>query len=241
MAGDWIKVEHVTPDKPEVVALAGMLNIDQDAVTGKLLRLWIWADQQLNGCHAITVTNSFIDRLTFCPGFAAGLVKVGWLEGREGRLSIPHFDRHNGQTAKNRALANNRKKNERGKSHAGSVTNVTEEALQNRDQRREEKSNEEEEEKARGRSRIIPEDVAAVSAYVRTLHAIQLTEEDRAAFAEWYFSTNDERGWVAGPYNAPITKWKAHCGRMAAKWANRRTELAGKPDNGTMSDEKYDF
>lgn len=100
MAGDWIKVEHTTPDKPEVVKLAGILGIDQDAVVGKLLRLWIWADQQSVSGNAITVTNSFLDRLVFCPGFAAGLVKVGWLNGREGLLSIPNFDRHNGQTAK---------------------------------------------------------------------------------------------------------------------------------------------
>ena len=38
MAGDWIKVEHTTPDKPEVVKLADMIGIDQDAVVGKLLR-----------------------------------------------------------------------------------------------------------------------------------------------------------------------------------------------------------
>lgn len=134
MAGDWIKVEHTTPDKPEVVKLAGILGIDQDAVVGKLLRLWIWADQQSVSGNAITVTNSFLDRLVFCPGFAAGLVKVGWLNGREGLLSIPNFDRHNGQTAKNRANTNRRVANSR-KAHNERVTktcneNVTLRALQ---------------------------------------------------------------------------------------------------------------
>lgn len=134
MAGDWIKVEHTTPDKPEVVKLAGILGIDQDAVVGKLLRLWIWADQQSVSGNAITVTNSFLDRLVFCPGFAAGLVKVGWLNGREGLLSIPNFDRHNGQTAKNRANTNRRVANSR-KAHNERVTktcnaNVTLGALQ---------------------------------------------------------------------------------------------------------------
>lgn len=134
MAGDWIKVEHTTPDKPEVVKLAAMLGIDQDAVVGKLLRLWIWADQQSVSGNAITVTNSFLDRLVFCPGFAAGLVKVGWLNGREGLLSIPNFDRHNGQTAKNRANTNRRVANSR-KAHNERVAktcnaNVTLGALQ---------------------------------------------------------------------------------------------------------------
>ena len=134
MAGDWIKVEHTTPDKPEVVKLAGILGIDQDAVVGKLLRLWIWADQQSVSGNAITVTNSFLDRLVFCPGFAAGLVKVGWLNGREGLLSIPNFDRHNGQSAKNRANTNRRVANSR-KAHHERVAktcneNVTLEPLQ---------------------------------------------------------------------------------------------------------------
>ena len=34
MAGDWIKFETVTPDKPEVYELAGLLNLDPDAVVG---------------------------------------------------------------------------------------------------------------------------------------------------------------------------------------------------------------
>ncbi len=103
MAGDWIKLEHATPDKPEIVQMAATLKLDQDAVFGKCVRLWIWADQQTVDGNALSVTEPFIDRLTFCTGFAAALRHVGWLSGREGRLTIPNFDRHNGQTAKNRA------------------------------------------------------------------------------------------------------------------------------------------
>jgi hypothetical protein len=108
MAGDWIKVEHTLPDKPEVLRLADELAIDQDAVTGKLLRIWIWADQNCVSGNNIPVTTSFLDRLTAFPGFAAAMRKVGWLEGRDGSLSFPRFDRHNGQTAKQRAETNRR-------------------------------------------------------------------------------------------------------------------------------------
>lgn len=103
MAGDWIKVEHSTPDKPEVDVLANLLRIDHDAVVGKLLRLWIWADQQLVDGEVLSITDAFLDRLSFCPGFASALRRVGWLEGRDGRLSIPNFGRHNGQSAKQRS------------------------------------------------------------------------------------------------------------------------------------------
>jgi hypothetical protein len=110
MAGNWIKVEHVTPDKPEIIAVAQALGIDQDAVFGKCLRIWIWADQQTIDGNDLSVTAAFLDRLTNCPGFSDALKKVGWLASRSGRFLLPNFDRHNGQTAKNRALTNDRVK-----------------------------------------------------------------------------------------------------------------------------------
>ena len=39
MAGDWLKVEVATPDKPEIWLIAEELQIDPDAVVGKLLRV----------------------------------------------------------------------------------------------------------------------------------------------------------------------------------------------------------
>lgn len=108
MAGDWLKVEIITPDKEEISLLSELLSIEQDAAFGKCFRVWAWADQHsLNG-NAVRVTTSFLDRLAGLPGFAEALRKVGWLEGREGSLSFPHFDRHNGQTAKSRALTKKR-------------------------------------------------------------------------------------------------------------------------------------
>lgn len=81
MAGDWIKFDVTTPDKPEVVRMAAVLGIDQDAVVGKLLRVWVWADQNSiisnGGCNVVTVTAAFLDRLTFCPGFTNAMRQVG--------------------------------------------------------------------------------------------------------------------------------------------------------------------
>jgi len=133
MAGDWIKLEHATPDKPEIDQLASIMEIDHDAAFGKCMRLWIWADQQSVSGDALSVTGAFIDRLVFCVGFSEGLRKVGWLSGRDGRLAIPNFCRHNGETAKKRALSKNRNAVKR-KRDASSVTNASPE------KRREEKS-----------------------------------------------------------------------------------------------------
>jgi uncharacterized phage protein (TIGR02220 family) len=119
MAGDWIKLERATPDKPEVWGIAEALGIEPDAVMGKLLRVWFWFDEQTEDGNARSVTNETllkrIDALTGVAGFADAMQKVGWLNG----TCIPNFDRHNGKSAKSRALSYQRVKRHR---NAGSVT-----------------------------------------------------------------------------------------------------------------------
>jgi hypothetical protein len=135
MAGDWIKFEVSTLDKQEVSLLADVLGIDHDAVIGKLLRVWAWADQNVtiesngesNGDSVtVSVTTSFLDRLTFCPGFSKALESVGWLVIGERQVVLPNFARHNGKTAKERALAAKRAAKFKGKSNdKGNGSSVT--------------------------------------------------------------------------------------------------------------------
>jgi hypothetical protein len=110
MAGDWLKIEHATVDKPEVLEMADLLGTSSDDVFGKLFRVWIWFDQQSRNGDAGGVTGNalmrFIDRLVASQGFASCMKKVGWLTDS----GIPNFDRHNGESAKNRALTRKRMK-----------------------------------------------------------------------------------------------------------------------------------
>ena len=234
MAGDWIKVEHTTPDKPEVVKLAGILGIDQDAVVGKLLRLWIWADQQSVSGNAITVTNSFLDRLVFCPGFAAGLVKVGWLNGREGLLSIPNFDRHNGQSAKNRANTNRRVANSR-KAHHERVAktcneNVTLEPLQKPlpEKRREDNTTTT---TTTGREVCqFPKDVSEVDRFMdaQVLHPLG---DELTRCAERVFNEQSAVGW-RNRHGVPLADWRPMARQYAATWARNNADAPGlKPAN----------
>ena len=133
MAGDWIKMRCNLDTDPAVFQMAAALEMDELAVVGRLWKVWAWADQHIADCNAVSVTANVLDRITTTPGFAEAMRKVGWLEGRDGDLSFPHFDRHNGQTAKKRALTKNRVEKTR-------VDSVTLPALQERYQRREEKS-----------------------------------------------------------------------------------------------------
>lgn len=149
MASSWIKVEVITPDKPEVYQLAELLELDPDAVLGKLIRLWSWADQQtIDGnadCNAVSVTKSAIDRITFVRGFAEAMLKVGWLALDGEKLVFPNFERHNGNSTKKRALTNRRvanlrdsQRSEAPNSNAHSVTKKAQKGLPDEDEEEEE-------------------------------------------------------------------------------------------------------
>lgn len=125
MAGDWIKMEMDLPEKPEVIRMACLLSMDRFAIVGRLHRVWSWWNKHSVDGHAPGVTETFLDELAGCDGFSAALREVDWLQARSGSLAVPHFDRHNGQSAKTRAQANERKKVSRTKRdgcHASSVT-----------------------------------------------------------------------------------------------------------------------
>jgi hypothetical protein len=108
MAGDWIKLQHVTPDKPEVYEIATRLAVRPEQILGHLARIWIWADQQSRDGHALCVTDVTLDSIARCDGLASAMREVGWLTGYSGNLTFPNFERHNGQSAKKRALAADR-------------------------------------------------------------------------------------------------------------------------------------
>jgi len=132
MAGDWMKIELELPDKPEVHSIAAMLNIDPDAVVGKLIRIWQWFDKHTTDGNAFGVTYSLPDRISGVSGFAEAMVFVGWLEQNDKTLTMPKFDRHTSNSAKTRAQTQKRVAKIR---NAATVT----EALP--EKRREEKNN----------------------------------------------------------------------------------------------------
>lgn len=137
MAGDWIKFQIDTPDKPEVVAIASRLGIDPDAVVGKLIRVWSWFDKHTRDGNAESVTLAFLDRITSCDGFGEQMVFVGWLEQNGSTLTMVNFAYHNGTSAKSRALGKNRQEKHRDNNDKSNDTSVTK-ALP--EKRREEKN-----------------------------------------------------------------------------------------------------
>ena len=126
----WIKVRTNLHEDPRVIMVAAELGVDELHAVGMLWRAWAWADSQSLAGDELKVTDAFLDRLVRRDGFSAALRKVGWLEGRQGALSFPRFAEHNGQTAKSRALTQQRVANLRARTGVTEcVTPVTHETL----------------------------------------------------------------------------------------------------------------
>jgi len=146
MAGDWIKFETATSDKPEVWAMAQSLGIDADAVVGKLLRVWAWFDQQTQEGNAVgngasvtsSVTKALLDRRVGVSGFCDSMILSGWMADDGQSLTLPNFDRHNGKTAKTRAMTAKRVATHKAKSNGVGVTSSVSSALPREEKRREE-------------------------------------------------------------------------------------------------------
>lgn len=147
MAGDWMKMEKVTPRKPEVLEMAGTLKLSPDEIFGKLFRLWAWADDHTEDGNAHGVTRALLDSTIGVTGFANAMAEVDWLRDLEksdqfprGGVTFANFDRHNGKTAKKRAQTASRvAKHKAVKVTTANATSVTK-ALPREEKRREEKN-----------------------------------------------------------------------------------------------------
>jgi hypothetical protein len=144
MAGEWIKLDLSTPDKPEVFKIARIINIDPDAVIGKLLRLWSWVDSISVDGVVDGVVSTDVDRVCRCDGFAVACESVGWLviDDVAERITLPNFDNHNGETAKQRALKNRRQAKWRAHASTQTSTPPSTTASTREEKRREEKKKE---------------------------------------------------------------------------------------------------
>lgn len=227
MSLDWLKIEINTPDKPEVLALTEKMKWpDLDTTVGKLIRFWGWFDQHTNNGYARGVTDANVfDRICGAPGFGQALVDVGWLLITKDGAALPNFDRHNGKTAKQRALtarrmyllrfARNNSKHAAHKSDAPSdapsdALGVTFE------------NQEEVEEVNTLSTRTKPK----VKGFMRpTLEEVraEITAKGYQIDAERFIAFYESKGWKVG--NQPMKSWKA----ALVTWVKRDSE--NRPPN----------
>jgi hypothetical protein len=141
MAGDWIKVEHATPQKPEVAAMAEMLGVSQREMVGILMDYMIWLDVNARHANVTLMSRKRLDSVLRCDGLASCLEAVGWVEWDDGAslMRVTKYDRHNGESSKNRALAAERKRKQRAGEQGKCVTQMSQKIVTREEESREEK------------------------------------------------------------------------------------------------------
>lgn len=117
MSGDWIKIEHALITKPEVMAIAAELGINEYEVVGHLVAFWSWVDQNMSpDCPSVMGTKSGLDRVVGRDGFVEALVQVGWMQFHGNRVTVPNYNHHLSQSAKKRATDARKKRVKRSRS-----------------------------------------------------------------------------------------------------------------------------
>lgn len=200
MAGDWIKMRANLAEDPAVLEIAAITGLDRFAVVGRLHRIWAWADAHTEDGNATGVTLAFLNEVSGITGFAEAMVEAGWLETLDKVISFPKFGRHNGQSAKRRALATRRKQKER---HATSVTETRPE------KRREEKSSK------------FPT--------VQQCRDLAPSVPCSAECADAYHADRESLGWttVKGGLQVDIVNWQSDMRKFASHWKEHRNRHNG--------------
>jgi hypothetical protein len=208
----WIKMRVDLDTDPAVIGVSESLDLPPEHVIGCLWKLWSWANlQTIDGCansDGARVTEKWIDRHVSVAGFADALAKVGWLTITSEGISIPNFERHNGKSAKDRALAANRMETLRQKtlrnSYARSATSASPE------KRREDK-------RERERTHFTKPTIEDVKAYFQE----QKLKSDPEQFFDYY----EAAGWKKS--GRVITHWKP----AARNWERHEKVFHGHTHN----------
>ena len=109
MFGDWIKWVKGLTRRPEIVRISSALGADRRRTACAAMELWEWADEVTADGIVMGVTPAFVDDHVGLPGFFDAMSSVGWIKQVPGGIEFVNFSRHNGASAKRRAMDAERK------------------------------------------------------------------------------------------------------------------------------------
>lgn len=129
----WLKVREDLHEDPAVLRIASQLDTRPEHVVGYCVRFWAWVSRNCHGGSVTGVTLLSVERVLNLPGFCDMLRDVGWLEyddsGAQPVITIPKYDRHLSDGAKERALATERKSKERKRKESGEGEKMPDSAI----------------------------------------------------------------------------------------------------------------
>ncbi|MFY9328406.1 MAG: hypothetical protein WAO76_10365 [Georgfuchsia sp.] len=108
MAGDWIKMRTDLRDDPAVFRIAALTQLDRFNIVGRLAAFWGWIDKHAVDGRVDGGSILAVDDVVSFPGFSAALQSVGWLVVDGDSVYIPHHEKHNAESGKERTLKNAR-------------------------------------------------------------------------------------------------------------------------------------
>lgn len=106
MSEPWIKWTKGLTRKREILLVAERLRVPPAHAAALCMQVWEWADDNTADGYLRGMTPRMISAAVGIPNIAETLAlpEVGWLHPIPDGVVIPNFDRHNGKTAKQRAL-----------------------------------------------------------------------------------------------------------------------------------------
>jgi hypothetical protein len=113
VAGDWIKMRANLHTHPKVVRMSSALSADRLRIVGGLHAVWCLFDEHSEDGRLDGYSSAAIDDHIGFPGFAQAMQRVHWLTSDTSSVALPEFDKHNGQSAKRRAMDADRKREKR--------------------------------------------------------------------------------------------------------------------------------
>ena len=202
MAQNWIKLRKDIHGDPAVIGIAAGTGLDVDTVVGKLTKLWSWADSHTVDGFIRNATFEWIDGLVGVNFFAENLEKNRWLKRKKGGIVIPNFERHNGESAKQRGLTAMRvEKTRNGKNVTDALPDKTRQDKSRTDKTRQDKTR-------AGQSSLNGQSLRAVTDNARGESAAVWTAQKSFAWEEHAAEVDRLVGVVGDPSSRKLI-WQA--------------------------------
>lgn len=110
----WLKIETHTPRKPEILMIARTLRVSRREAFAIVFETFAALDPLTHDGRLEHVRPAELDDLVGVPGIAEAMRAAGWLvDDGAGGLIVVNYSRHNGKSAKARAIDQARKQAER--------------------------------------------------------------------------------------------------------------------------------